>query len=196
MESTIGGQIGYFGLGEWWLETFTEVERQYIETTSASPIGLASLTQGQVTYSSGTPEQLLTALATNFYKPHDRVIAHRMLAKAEQLAEAAGNVLALHFAYHTTIKTSYAARDTDPPALEAAIAACEKQIALAPQAALAWGREYPGERLPAHTGFTQLAIIREKQQNYAEAVRLSRLAVERGWAGDWEKRIARNQKKL
>ncbi len=196
MESTISGPIGYFGLGEWWLDTFTEAERQYIETTSASPTGPASLTQGQVTDRSGTPEQFLTALATNFYKPNDRGIAHRMLAKAEQLAEAAGNVLDLHFACLTTIETSYAARNTDPAALEAAIAACEKQIALAPQAALAWGREYPGEGLPAHTGFTQLAIIREKQQNYAEAVRLSKLALEQGWAGDWEKRIARNQKKL
>ena len=196
MESKVGGPIGYFGLGEWWLETFTEAERQYIETTSASPTGLAALTQGQATDRSGTSGQFLTALATNFYKPHDRGIAHRMLAKAEQLAEAAGNVLDLHFAYHTTIKTSYAARDTDSAALEAAVAACEKQIALAPQAALAWGREYPEEGLPGHTGFTQLAIIREKQQNHAEAVRLSKLALEQGWAGDWEKRIARNQKKL
>ncbi len=196
MKRDNGGPIGYFGLAEWWQETFTEAERQYIETTSASPTGPSSLTQGEVTYRSGTPEQLLTALATNFYKPHDRGIAHRMLAKAEQLAEAAGNVLDLHFAYHTTIKTSYATRDTDPAALEAAIAACEKQIALAPQAALAWGREYPGEGLPAHTGFTQLAIIREKQQNHAEAIRLSRLALEQGWAGDWEKRMARNQKRL
>lgn len=51
-------------------------------------------------------------------------------------------------------------------------------------------------QLPRHVGFEQLAIIREKQQNYADAIRVSQLAMKQGWAGDWESRLARCEKKL
>jgi len=119
-----------------------------------------------------------------------------MLAKAEELAKAAGNVLDLHFVYAGMIKTFYVDRDNDPEALDLAIAACEKQIALGPEAAEAWTRESPEEPLPGHTGYTQLAIIREKHKNFADAISLSRLAMKQGWAGDWEERIARNERRL
>ena len=119
-----------------------------------------------------------------------------MLSKAEELAKRAGDVLDLHFVYVGVIKTFYADRDKDPEALDSAIVACEEQIALAPKAVEALKREYQGEPLPAHTGYTQLAIIREKQKKFAAAVSVARLALEQGWAGDWEHRIARNEKRL
>lgn len=192
----IEGPIGYFGLAEWWLATFTEAERKYMGSASESATGGGSLTEGRISYTSGTAAQFLSGLATNFYKPQDRRIARLMLAKAQELAKAAGNVLDLHFVYAGMIKTFYADRDNDPEALDLAIAACEEQIALAPEAAKAWSREYPEEPLPAHTGYTQLAIIREKQRNFADAISLSRLAMKQEWAGDWEQRIARNEKRL
>ena len=176
--------------------TFTETERKYIDSASMSPTGGGPLTEGHISYSSGTAAQLLSGLATNFYKPQDRRIARLMLSKAEELAKASGNVLDLHFVYAGMVKTFYADRDTELGALDFAIAACEKQIALAPEAAKAWKSEYPKEPLPAHTGYTQLAIIREKQKNLREAISLSRLATEQGWAGEWEQRIARNEKRL
>jgi hypothetical protein len=49
---------------------------------------------------------------------------------------------------------------------------------------------------PIGTSFYQLTVIRDKQGNYEEAIRLSRLALEQGWAGDWERRIVRYEKKL
>ena len=209
-EPKVGGQISYFGLTDWWLSTFTEVERKYIRArvvedtltvplgegaTSESPSGEDSLTQGDISWSSKSAAQLLYELATWFQKPQDRRIARLMLAKAEELAEATGNVLDLHFTYLGMIKTFYRVRDTDPAALDAAISACEKQIALAPDAAKAWRSEYSWG-LPAHTGFTQLAIIREKQKDYDEAIRLSKEAMSQGWFGDWENRIARCEKRL
>jgi len=192
----IEGPIGYFGLADWWLATFTEAERKYIDATTESPTGGGPLTKGHISFSSGTAAQLLSALATNFYKPPDRRIARLMLAKAEELAKAAGNTLDLHYTYMGMIKTYYSDRDTDPAALDATISACERQIDIAPEAAQAWSLEYPNEPLPAHTGFTQLAVIREKQKDHAEAVRLLRLAMEQQWAGDWDGRITRNQKRL
>ena len=50
--------------------------------------------------------------------------------------------------------------------------------------------------LPAHHGFQQLAIIREREKDYAEAIRLCREAMAQGWGGEWEKRIARCENRL
>jgi hypothetical protein len=49
--------------------------------------------------------------------------------------------------------------------------------------------------LPEHVGYKQLAIIRERAGDYAEALRLSKEAKREKWAGDWENRIARLEKK-
>ena len=38
-----------------------------------------------------------------------------------------------------------------------------------------------------------MAVILEKQGNYNEAIALATQALEQGWAGDWEKRIAQVQ---
>jgi hypothetical protein len=80
--------------------------------------------------------------------------------------------------------------------LAGAIQACQQQIAFAPKAAKAFKQEYPAKPLPQHVGFTQLAIIREKEGAYGEAIQLSRAAMKQRWAGDWEKRIARCKAKL
>ena len=193
----IEGAIGYFGLADWWLSTFSECERERIESLYR-PMGHSSprpLTQGQIILTSQRPAQLLWALAGWLQKPPDRLLARRVLAEALELAEAEGDVLDQHFTYQAMIDTFYRDRDTDAEALETAITACESQIALAPKAALAFRGEYSDSPLPAHRGFQQLAIIREKQRNYAEAIRVCRRALEQGWAGDWERRIGRCEKR-
>jgi len=63
------------------------------------------------------------------------------------------------------------------------------------EAARAFREKYPGE-LPAHVGYQQLAIIREKQGDIDGAINISQKASEEGWAGDWENRIERCKKKL
>lgn len=198
----VEGEIGYFNLTEWWLSTFTEVERNHIESVYR-PLGCSlddetprPLTQGQISWSSGSASKLLYGLASWFYNPVDRYIAHRILAKAEELAESSGDVLDLHFTYHAMIQIYYKDRDAGPVALNDAIVACEKQIALSPKTIEAFKKEFPDHPLPNHLGFTQLAIIREKQGDYIEAIRLSKLAMEQGWSGDWEDRITRYEKKL
>jgi tetratricopeptide (TPR) repeat protein len=181
----VGGQIAYFGLTEWWVSTFSEQERSRIDQ-------VLDIASGDVTYSSGTAAGLLSAVATNFYKPGDRHIAKCMLERAEEIAKAQGNVLDLHFVYQGMIETFYRDRDTEVGALSRAIEACERQIELAPRAATAWKREYPHPGgLPAHVGYTQLAIIRQKQGELDEAIRVCQQAKAQGWDGDWDARIAR-----
>lgn len=112
-------------------------------------------------------------------------------------------VLSQHFECLEMIKTHYRERDKNPGALAAAIAACKRQIQIAPQAARAFLHQYPGTGLPDHTGFKQLAIIRAKQANYEEAIRLCEQARDQGWTQgctsvepDWDKRIERYRKSL
>lgn len=193
----IGGEIGYHNLADWWLSNFGEEERGYIETRY-KPLGVGPteerpLTQGHITHSTGTPTQLLSTLSTWFEDPEDRHIARRLLAKAEGVAT--GNTLDLHFVYMQMIKVYYRNRDTQRTSFNIAVNACEKQIAVAHNAAAEFRREYPNQPLPAHTGFEQLAIIREKQKAFDKAIRLATAAKEMGWAGDWDKRIERCERK-
>ena len=196
----IEGELGYFGLGDWWLMTFTDKERDYIEKVyQPMSIGRSDdkpLTQGKIISTSETAVGLLAGLAGWFQKPADRSIAKRILEKAEELGSSNENILDLHFLYQGMIQSAYKARDTEPGALDTAIEACEKQIAIAPKAAKQFKREYPESTLPAHVGYTQLAIIREKQKDYLEAIRLASQAKKQGWNDDWDKRIERCQAKL
>lgn len=49
---------------------------------------------------------------------------------------------------------------------------------------------------PTHPGYTNMAILLEKEKNYSEAIRISKRAKDQGWNGDWDKRIARCEAKL
>lgn len=114
------------------------------------------------------------------------------------------NVLDRHFALMEEIRDNYRKRNDNPRFLNQAIAACKRQIALAPEAAEAFRNEPGGTRgLPAHTGFEQLAIIYEKQGKIEDALAVTLEAKSQGWGQgctkgpvDWDKRIARLKKKM
>jgi len=96
--------------------------------------------------------------------------------------------------------------------LDPTITACEQQIKIAQKAAqefvienfqqldfamkrqLAVSQEFY-ESLPSHTGYKQLSIIMANLNQYQKAIELCEQAQAQGWAGDWDKRIERYQKK-
>lgn len=104
-------------------------------------------------------------------------------------------ILDQHYALQEVIQTNYRLRDNDSQAFARAIQACEQQIALSARAAQAYLGKFKGSTLPAHVGYRQLAIIREKQGHLNEAIRLSERALKLGWCGDWERRIKRCSRK-
>jgi tetratricopeptide (TPR) repeat protein len=189
------GLIGYFGLESWWLSEFTESERHHIATTF-QPLGFSgnSLTSRDISHTSQTAVGLLRDLSGWFSKEKDRPIAHKLLAKAEELSESEGSVLDTHFLYGQKLEIYYKDRAT-PGYLEKAIDACNQQIALGAKAAKAFQNGDKDSSLPGHKGYQQLAIILEKQGRFDEAIELCRNAESQGWAGDWKKRIERCQKK-
>ncbi len=150
------------------------------------------LTEGIVESTTETAVGLLSGLAGWFRQPSDLSIARCILAKAEEIGSK--DPLDMHFLYQAMIEIYYRARESNPMALNEAIDACQKQIKLAPNAALAFRQET--DELPAHVGYRQLAIVFEKERNYHEAIELSREAMNSGWAGDWQKRIERCERKL
>jgi hypothetical protein len=134
-------------------------------------------------------KNLLLNLAYLAREPEDRSIANRIHDKAKEFFDM-DDPLDLHHWYRHVIGFAFRGRDPDPVALAETIEACEKQIAIASEAAEDF-RHRISLQLPYHTGYERLAIIREKQRDYTEAIRLATQAKEQGWEGDWDKRIER-----
>jgi hypothetical protein len=192
--------LGFFGLTEWWLETFDDAERQTVLETF-KPMGQNNgtsnpLTEGSIKATSETPAAFLSALAGWFYREETRQIAFKIISKAEELLPSEKQTLTRHFFFQQKAETYYRWRDLDSFALEKAIEGCRQQIGMALEAATAFRAEYRDSPLPSHHGFKQLAIIEEKRGNLSEAIDLSRLADVQGWAGDWSNRIERLERKM
>ena len=102
-----------------------------------------------------------------------------------------------HFFCHEEIVRHYKLRKEFPSFLLVAIHYCEQQIEIAPKVIEETKNDpSPWENLPRHHGYLQLAIIRFKEKNYDEVIRLCKQAKAEGWNGDWDKRIERAQKKI
>lgn len=193
----VEGAIGYFDLADWWLTTFSAHERERMEWLY-HPHGVTQpcpLTHGREAPVANTAADLLASLATWLYRPQDRPLARRVLAKAGERAVRDGRILELHYTYQVMIQIYYRDRQ-DPAALQVAIEACGKMIALAPQAAVAFHDAYPGQPLPRHYGYHLLTMIRERQQEYRDAIHLARVALSQGWDGDWPRRLETYKLKL
>ena len=187
----VAGYIGYHDLVDWWLAAFIPDERDHIQTVF-KPMGPGGkLTQLNIGFCSAV--RFLCDLSGWFNNKHDRHIAYRILTKASERALRGCSVLDAHFLDSTIITTYYPGR-ANPKYMAVAVSACEHQIGMAHQAAEAFLAEYPGFPLPTHTGYKQMAIIREKQRDWQSAIYLCTQAAAQGWAGDWDKRIKRVQK--
>lgn len=188
----IEGPIGYYNLEDWWLEEFSEKEREYI-IEKFKPLGRTSLIEGEISFTSQDVISFLTDLARRFKKKEDAHIALRMLKKAEELIPKAKNNISIHFFYQIIIETAYAARDSDPEGLNKAIKACEQQIAISSKVKEEMIEAHDSP-LPSHRGYEQLSIIEAKKGNYDRVIELSEKAMTEGWRGDWEKRIEKAKK--
>jgi hypothetical protein len=203
----VKGELGYFGLEDWWLSTFSEEERGYFERTyrylSVGGDNGQPLTHGDIYSLSRSSIFTLTGIIGALRdKPEYLHLVKPILQEAERRKD--GNALDFHFLYGLTARVTYALRGRHPDALNTAIDACKRQIAVAPQAADMFKLEIPAEkaqrilgaRLPGHDGYTRLSIIYEHEKRYAEVIELATQAESQGWNGDWDKRIARCEKRL
>jgi len=192
----IGGIIKYFDLDYWWLKELTDDEKEMI-LDHFNPLGGSdeSIIEGKVTFTSQSSIQFMSGLASWFSKPYARHIAYKIIKKAETLIDNNSPPIDVHFLYSAKVGIKYRNRDSDPNGLIEATNACKQQISYAHLAAKAFIKKY-NDGLPSHKGYEQLAIILEKQKEYNETINLCESAMSQGWAGQWEKRIERCNKKI
>jgi len=210
MEQTqkVAGYIGYWGLSDWWLSTFSEEERSYIKykvrTMRAGPNALTEGTPFIITNSThNNVSFFLVNLVNWFREPKDNSIARRIAMKALELAEEVEDI---SYSLSWIIRLYYQVRDNEPGALELVENSCKRYIAITPliveNRIQRYQREYPNlptEKyipLSKHEGYNYYVIILEKRKEYAEVIRLCGEAKAQGWAGDWDKRIHRCSKRL
>lgn len=192
----INGSIGYFNLSDWWLNELSSDEQNLI-INKFQPMGSngSSIIEGNITHSSQTVIMFLGALSGWFDKKDERYLAHKILTKAESLIKSSTPVLDIHFHYTRKQQLTYKDRHLIPNGFKQAVQACEQHIAIAAKAAQAFKQEkHP--YVPSHSGYKQLAIIKEQEKNYSEAISLCKQALSQGWSGDWSHRIKRCEKRL
>jgi len=193
-KSKINGIIKYLKLEDWWLNELNDEDRRIILSTY-TPMGSEnSIIEGELYSSSQTQLHFFWGLIGWFNKPDLKHVAYKLIAKAETLINEHSEPLDIHFLYGAKLEVCYKDRDLRTNGLEVAIQACEQQIENAPSAATAFMEKYGGD-LPAHKGYHQLAIVLEKQKRYSDVISLCEKAKSQGWAGDWDKRIERCNKR-
>jgi len=137
------------------------------------------LTDGHLTGSSQSAVSFLTDLAGWFQKDPDRPIAYRILQKAEELVTPGTAIMDLHFLYQVKIETTY--RDSHiPKGRERVLQACRQLIAIVPQAAAEFRKQYLGP-LVEHRGFQRLAALHEYGKEYTQAIAVCKEALSQGW---------------
>lgn len=198
-DKLVSGDIKYHNLIDWWLNELTKEERTRIREVY-KPMSSSNseyfIDKGDIQYSSRSDLGFIGGLAGWFQKVEDYEIAEKILKKGNEIIVNNKNILDEHFFYLSAIRVYYKNRDKKERALDKAVYYCNKQIAISQLSKEGFLHEYPKSPLPEHTGYKQLAIVCEKNKNYKKVLTLSQRALSEGWGGDWEKRIARLEKKL
>jgi len=195
----VGGLIGYHGLSDWWLDTFTEEERTYIlwrvRTMRAGPKALIEGDFSWMAKYPGSGPDAVSSFLNNlaFWLRRDNSIARRIAIKSYEHAETVEDICS---ALGWLIRLYYQVRNSVPEANDVVIKSCKHLIALAPLLANQQRKKYPYIKLGKNEGYSRYVIILEKQRDYSEAIRLCEEAKNMGWVGDWDTRINRCKKRL
>lgn len=199
-ELGVEGELAYFGLASWWSGLFTKSQRDHVEKMFRSPDLSAQgkpLATGHKPGSFRTAAGFLTALAANLRdETEDRTLAMRVLSKAEERAKTEEDIFGLHLTYQEMIRLHCRWRERYPESVDLLFGVCHKQMAIAPEAAKAFGAQHPQEPLPIHAGFQMMAILLEKQESYGPAIEICKQARFQGWSGNWTWRIGCLARKL
>lgn len=195
-EKKRAGLLTKFDLWEWWEVEFSEHEQSYL-IESYRPMGLPQegfsiLTDGNT--SIGNVRTFLTQFAAFYNNKKDFNLALRIMSKAMEFPAAKMSPMDFHFDCYDRIKFFYPLRDKHPLALTNAILACEEQIEAAEMSKKAFLEEMG--HLARHSGYDQLAIILEKRKDFQRALEICKKGRGEGWTNDFDKRIARLERKL
>lgn len=193
------GLIGYFGLYDWWINSFTSSERGYIMYLYDNmPIlgDRTPLVSGSLYKTSQTPINFIHNLLALPDPKNDISLIERIIKKGEEIGETGRHIIDLHLFYSTCGTIYYKLRDLDESYYEKAKEFFLKQISINETVFKAMKKEFGTERVPSHKGFKQMAIIYEKEKRFTDAINLCNAALKTGWRGDWIARIEKLEAKL
>jgi len=194
-DKPIKGYLSYYNLVDWWLNNFSEKERNFIINKYKSKNEKNPLTETELY---GTSQTVISFLSVMFsYASEEKTIQQIISKKIYELFDKNDNnmILDMHFFFQS--KIAFANKDKENQLyLNNLIDACNEQINFAKIASKAFKKKYKKEPLPSHTGYKRLVITLEKEKRYAESIKVCKKALSQKWAGDWEHRIERCQKKL
>lgn len=182
-----------YNLKNWFEETFTEQEKEVLISA------YSYFTDENANFNPSSAAYFLAQTLPWYNRKRNGKISMKVARKVIELMneEKTFEVLDLHFIYMHLIRTFYLNRDL-PNAFHLAIIMCNKQIEIAPQAAIAFSKApFGGDGIiPCHVGYQQLAIIEKKKKNWKRVIELCEQAKSQGWgfASDWDKRIVEAKK--
>ena len=184
-----------YNLKNWFEETFTEQEKEVLISA------YSYFTDENANFNPSSAAYFLAQTLPWYNRKRNGKISMKVARKVIELMneEKTFEVLDLHFIYMHLIRTFYLNRDL-PNAFHLAIIMCNKQIEIAPQAAIAFSKApFGGDGIiPCHVGYQQLAIIEKKKKNWKRVIELCEQAKMQGWGftSDWDKRIAEAKKHI
>ena len=168
LRHSVGGSIGFYNLEEWWETTFTAEEQNYL-ISAYKPLGMkdTELVSGNILSSTMTKAGFLRSFASFVSSDQDnsfnQEIANHILLKAEETALLENDYLNLHFSYQEEIKSNYKHRGQVEGALDKAIHACEKQIKISFEVAIAFANTVSLGRTVRESHFFNINIDFEKE---------------------------------
>ena len=175
----------------WWNTSLTLEEKATIES-AFRPLGNVS---AEALVSSNDLNSIGN-LVGHLKKEPIRHLGYKILEYADTLISENTPVLTLHFYWAARGEFYYRWREKDDFALEEAVKSFQLQIGLAQNALSVFTENEQWGFVPAHAGYRQLRIIEERRGNLTLARALCEQARSQGWADDWDKNIARIDKKL
>lgn len=177
-------EIWYYWLADWWKETFSEDEQQFI-LNKYDPLGSSSewLINWDIEFASWTASLLLTALAW-WTKTDAPGITDKFMEKAAEVVKNEW-VIDKHFYYHSVF-TIYS---RVPEKYDMVRNALEEQILLSSEAKKSFLGEFPEAPLPTHTGYEEMFNVFVDEWKNKEAIELAKHAKSEWWNWDWDKKI-------
>lgn len=175
----------------WWQSALSLKEQETIKS-AFQPLGNIS---AEALVASGNP-LAIGSLVGHLKKEALRHLGYKLLNHADALVTEDVSVMNLHFYWAARGGYYYRWRDHDDFALQEAVQSFQKQIGLAESTLRVFKEDKEWDFIPAHAGYRQLRIIEEKRGNLTLARALCEQAKSQGWADDWDKNIARLNKKI
>lgn len=204
-QQKIKGEIGFLKLEDCWINILTEDEKRFllnnVRYLGSDKSTRYNLLESNIASSSLTVMKFVSSMLTYIKNKEELGLAKKLFDVAvENAILDDDNAFGMHLILGQMGDIYYKSRDEDEN-LSLAIGFYNKQIAMSKVAANSWKRECnkigdTSGKMPSHRGYTQMAIILEKQKHYKEAYELCKKAKSEEWNGDWDKRIERLNKKI